>query len=284
MILVTGASGTVGRATVEALRKKGASFKVGLRSPEKAKSLGAEGVAFDFANPATFEPAMRGADHVFLLPPISDKQVEEAKALVDAAKRAGVKHVVKLSVVGARMEPGIAFGRQHGEGEKVIEASGLGWTHLRPTFFMQNWVNYYGVDPSKPESTAYIPIGTGKASWIDARDIGDVAAAVLSDPGHEGKAYDLTGPEALSGAECAALLSRATGKKISFVDVPESAAREAIAKSGAPGWMVDGMLELFGIIKAGYSEGVADGVEKVLGRKGRTFEQFAADVAKGNAG
>lgn len=284
MILVTGASGTVGRATVEALKKRGAGFKVGLRSPEKAKGLGADAVVFDFANPATFEPAMRGADHVFLLPPLGDRQAEEAKALVDAAKRAGVKHVVKLSVIGARLEPGIFFGRQHGEGEKVIEASGLGFTHLRPTFFMQNWLNYYGVDPSKPESTAYLPIGTGKAAWVDARDLGEVAAAVLTDPGHEGKAYDLTGPAALSGAECAATLSRATGKKIAFVDVPESAARDAIAKSGAPGWMVDGMLELFGIIKAGYAESVADGVEKVLGRKPRTFEAFAADLAKGSAG
>jgi uncharacterized protein YbjT (DUF2867 family) len=283
MILVTGASGTIGRSTIAALRQRSAPFKVGARALAKAKGLGFDAVEFDWDNPGTYEPALRGADHAFLLPPISDKQVEQGKAFVAAAKRAGVKHLVKLSVIGARFEPGIFLGRQHGEVEKVIEASGLGFTHLRPTFFMQNFVNYYGVDLSKAESTVYLPHGTGKASWVDARDVGEVAAVALTSTGHEGKAYDLTGGEALSDAEVTALFSKATGKKIAYVDVPEAAAREAMTKMQAPGWLIDGFMELHGLIKNGYSSAVADGVSKVTGKKPRTFAQYVDDVTNGRA-
>jgi uncharacterized protein YbjT (DUF2867 family) len=284
MIFVTGSSGTIARASALALKQRGAKLRVGTRSIEKAKGLGADAVEFDWEKPNTFEPALRGVERALLLPPVGNKQVEQAKAFVDAAKRSGVKHIVKISVIGARLEPGIFLGRQHADSEKYIEASGLAWTHLRPTFFMQNFTNHYGVDLAKPESTVYAPHGTGKTSWVDARDVGEVAAATLAGAGHEGKAYDLTGPEALSDAEVAALFAKATGKKIAYVDVTEEAARESLTKAGVPGWLIEGFTELNALIKNGYAAAIADGVDIVLGRKPRSFAQYVADVAKGEAG
>jgi uncharacterized protein YbjT (DUF2867 family) len=283
MILVTGASGTVGRSTVAALQKRGAAFRVGARSIDKARAAGYAAVEFDWEQAATYERALEGVERAFLLPPINDKQVEQARAFVDAARRAGVKHLVKLSVAGARIEPGFRLGRQHGEGEKYIEASGLSWCFLRPNFFMQNFVNYYGVDLSRAESTVYLPHGTARTSWVDARDVGEVAAAALTGSGHEGKAYELTGPEALSDAEVAQLFSKASGRKVAYVDVPEQAAREAMAKMGMPGWLVDAYLELHALIRSGHAAGLGDGVEKALQRKPRSFAQYVDDVVKGKA-
>jgi len=124
MILVTGATGTIGSSTVKALKAKSAKFKVGVRSPEKAKGLGVETVLFDWDKPETFGPALQGVEKVFLLTPTSDKQDQYAKSLVDAAKTAGVKHIVKLSVIGVDAEPNIYFGRQHKAAEKAMKDSG----------------------------------------------------------------------------------------------------------------------------------------------------------------
>ena len=151
-------------------------------------------------------PALQGVEKVFLLTPISDKQMQYTQALVDAAKKAGVKHIVKLSVIGADAEPGIALGRSTGMRE-AIKDSGLAWTMLRPTFFMENFINYYGADPKK-DGTVYAAHGQGKACWVDGRDIGEVAAAVLTGKGHEGKTYELTGPRALGDGEVLAILGR----------------------------------------------------------------------------
>lgn len=278
MILVTGATGAVGAATVKALQSTGAAFKVAVRSPEKAKALGAEGVAFDWDKPETFIPAFQGVKKIFLLTPVTQFQVGHTLDVVAAARRTGVQHLVKLSVVGADAEPGIALGRQHFAAERELKASGIAWTFLRPTFFMQNFVNYYGVNP-KQDGPVYLPHGTSKASWVDVQDIGEVGAKVLTAPGHEGKVYDLTGGEALSSAEALAILGEALGRKYTYVDAPEEAARKAMEDAQSPLWMVDGFAELNFLIKAGYAAGLADGVKQVLGREPRTFRQYAQDFA-----
>jgi len=280
MILVTGATGTIGSSTVKALKARNARFKVGVRSPEKAKELGVETVLFDWDKPETFGPALQGVEKVFLLTPTSDKQDQHAKSLVDAAKKAGVKHIVKLSVTGVDSEPGIFFGRLHKGAEKAIKDSGIAWTMLRPTFFAENFVNFYGVDPKK-DSTVYLPHGNAKVVWVDGRDVGEVAAAVLTTPGHEGKAYDLTGPEALDNNQVLSIFSQAFGHKYNYVDVPEAAASKGMSDMGMPKWLVDGMMELHYIIKAGWSGTPANGVKEVLGRPARTVKDFATDFAAG---
>jgi uncharacterized protein YbjT (DUF2867 family) len=278
MILVTGATGTIGSATVEALKSRGAKFKVGVRSAEKAKQLGAESTHFDFDDFNSYLPALQGVEKVFLLPPISASSLGYTLQLVAAAKRAGVKHLVKLSVIGADSDPGISLTRQHFAGERELRASGLAWTMLRPTFFMQNFVNYYGVDPKK-DGPVYLAHAEGRTTWVDARDVAEVAAAVLTTEGHEGKVYDLTGPAAVSSAEALAMLGQALGHKYDYMNVPPEAADKALADMGAPLWMVDGFGELSWLIRNGYASAVAPGVTQVLGREPRTFESWARDFA-----
>ncbi|WP_224247788.1 SDR family oxidoreductase [Hyalangium gracile] len=280
MILVTGGTGTIGSSTVKALQAKGARFKVGARSPDKLKGQGVETVLFDWDKPETFGPALQGVEKVFLLTPVSDKQTQYTQALVDAAKKAGVKHIVKLSVMGADAEPGISLGRLHRSSEKAIKDSGIAWTMLRPTYFMENFFNFYGADPKK-DSTVYTTHGNGKAVWVDGRDVGEVAAAVLTGKGHEGKAYELTGPEALDSAEALTILGEALGRKYTHVPVPEEAGRKAMKDQHMPDWIVDGLSELAALIRNGWAATPATGVKDVLGRPPRTFKEYAKDYAAG---
>jgi uncharacterized protein YbjT (DUF2867 family) len=280
MILVTGGTGTIGSSTVKALKEKGARFKVGSRSPKKLEGQGVEAVLFDWDKPETFGPALQGVEKVFLLTPVAEKQTQYTKSLVDAAKKAGVKHIVKLSVMGVDAEPGISLGRMHRDSEKVIKDSGLAWTMLRPTFFMENFFNYYGADPKK-DSTVYAAHGQGKAVWVDGRDVGEVAAAVLTGKGHEGKAYELTGPEALDTGEVLTRIGQALGHQYTYVPIPDEAVRKAMTDMQMPGWLVDAMAELAGLIRNGWSATPGTGVKDVLGRPPRSFQDYLKDYAAG---
>jgi uncharacterized protein YbjT (DUF2867 family) len=282
MIVLTGATGTVGRATAAALQAAGVPFRVAARTPLKAEALGLPAVELDWDRPATLEAAFAGADKLFLLTPVTEQQADYVTRAAAAAKRAGVQHIVRLSAIGAEIEPGIALMRGHRAGERAIEATGLGWTMLRPNSFAQNFVNYYGLDPHK-NAPVYLPHGRGGASWIDARDVGEVAARVLSEPGHQGKAYTLTGGEAVSTADAITLLGEALGREYEYVDVPEHAAREAMRTHGAPPWIVDALAELNAWIKEGRTNDVSPAVQQLLGRPPRTFRSYAEDLAAGRA-
>lgn len=280
-ILVTGPTGTIGSQVVNHLaNKQDVNIRAGVRNAEKAKTQLRSGnvtpVDFDYERPETLAAACKGADKVFLLTPFSQNQVELGTRLVDAAKASGVKHIVKLSALGADQEPGIQLGRWHRAIEKHIEASGLAWTFLRPNNFMDNFVGYY---PPDKEGAIYLPWGNGACSFIDARDVGAVAAAVLTSSGHEGKAYVPTGPDAFTIAQAAATLSEVTGRSIKYVDVPESAAKKAMLDMGLPAWMVDAMMELHAVDKAGYAAEVTGDVKKLTGQAPRSFRDFARDNA-----
>ena len=279
-ILVTGATGTIGSEVVKALAAKpGVTVRIGVRSAAKADKLAAPNVVpvdFDFARPETIAAAVKGVDLVFLLTPFSADQVEHGRAVVEAAKAAGVKHIVKLSAMGADNEPGIQLGRWHRETEKLVEASGISYTILRPGNFMDNFINFY---PPGPDGNIYVPFGTAAVSYIDARDVAAVAAAVLTEEGHYGKAYDLTGPEAITTAEVAKAIGEASGRTVKYVDVPEEATSKAMLDMHMPRWMVDAMMELYGITKAGYASGVSPLVKQITGRAPRTFAEFARDHA-----
>lgn len=276
MILLTGATGTIGAATAAALRQKNVPFQVGARSPEKVQ--GASAVRFSWEEPATYPAALRGVERAFVLMPPSPQTEEWTKAFAAGAKEAGVRRVVKLSAIGAAPNSPIILGQQHGASEEILKESGLAWTMLQPTFFMQNFVNYYGADPSK-DATVYLPNGEGKVTWIDARDIGEVAAAALADEGHAEKTYVLTGPEALSTAEALGVLGRELGHTYTYVDVPEDAARQGMAGAGTPSWLIDAYMELHAFIKSGRAAIRAPGMRQALGREGRTFQEYARERA-----
>lgn len=279
-ILVTGATGTIGSEVVKALAAKpGVTVRIGVRSAAKAEKLAADNVVpvdFDYEKPETFAAAVKGADRLFLLTPSTADQVEMARKLIDAAKEAGVKHIVKLSAIGADMEPGIQLGRWHRAVEKLVEASGISYTILRPGSFMDNFINFA---PPGPDGNIYMPLGTGAVSYIDSRDVAAVAATVLTEEGHYGKAYDLTGPEALKTDEVAKAIGEASGRDVHYVDVPDEAARKGMLDMHMPTQMVDAMMELHGISKAGYASGISPLVKQITGKAPRTFAEFARDRA-----
>ena len=274
MILVTGASGTVGREVVKSLAAAGAKFKAAYRSrPEKVPDR-VESVAVDFDRPETIPPALAGIETVFLL----SNMVEPEKRVVDAARRAGVKRIVKLSVNGAA-EEAFTFAKWHRGVEKHIEASGLAWTFLRPSGFMQNFFNYMG-DSIRKESAFYTATGpSGAGAHIDARDIGAAAAVVLAGKGHEGKAYELTGPEAITYDEAARILSQAVGREIRHVAITPEQFRQGALAMGMPGPYVDALVDLDRAYAEGVLLQVTPAVKELTGRDPITFAQFAKDYA-----
>ncbi|AKQ44724.1 FMN-dependent NADH-azoreductase [Rufibacter radiotolerans] len=278
IILVTGATGTIGSATVKALDSLGADVRAGVRSLIKGENLrrlpGVELVELNFSHPESLRVAFTGVSTAFLITPFTEDQVQMAKQLVDAAQEAGVRHVVRLSASGAEAEPGIQLGRWHREAEDYLKGKELNYTLLRPGAFMQNFVHQHAAS-IKSENAFYMPMGQGRVSYIDARDIGEVAAEILLRPeGHDGKAYTLTGPEALSGEEIAEIFSSVLGREIKYVDVPEEGARNAMQQMQLPNWMIDSLLELYSISRAGYASGVTSDVQEVIGRRPYTFREF----------
>lgn len=280
-ILVTGATGTVGREVVKLLAMlDDVRVRAGVHSLIKGENLrrlpDVEIVEMEFTDPDSLHAAFTHADKVFLITPFTDGQVDMAKKLVDEAKRTGVKHIVKLSAMGADAEPGIQLGRWHREIEDYIKQSGIAYTFLRPSSFMQNIENY-NADTIKQEGKLYMPLGDGKVPYIDVRDIAMAAVETLTGNGHEGKTYDLTGPEAISPAQIAETLSAETGKPVTYVDVPEDAARQNMQQQQMPEWFINAFLELSGVQRAGHAGEVNGQVEKLTGCKPHTFRQFVQD-------
>jgi uncharacterized protein YbjT (DUF2867 family) len=274
-ILVTGATGTIGTNVVAELLKLG-DVKVRVAARDKSKvPAGAEHVDFEWDDKAKIAAAVKGVDAVFLLTPFVENSTPYATALVDAAKTAGVKKIVKLSAAGAD-NPGFPLIQRHAEQEKLIQSSGMKWVALRPNFFMTNVVAYY---PPDAEGAMYLPTGTGAAAWIDPRDIAEVAARVLAKPDWDNRALELSGGEALTIADVAKQISAATGRSIKHVDVPEAAAKTAMEGMQLPAWMVSGMLSLHNVIKQGWAAGLSSTVRDITGHAPRTFAAFAKENA-----
>jgi uncharacterized protein YbjT (DUF2867 family) len=277
-VLVTGATGTIGRDVAKRLSEKGASVRAGVRDQAKARKQFGSNIAlaaFDFENEKTFAAALAGVEKVFLLPPLLPNQLEVMNVFVDAAKRAGVRHIAKLSAVGIGDETQPTAIKWHGANEQHIRESGVAFTFLRPNSFMQNFFTYF---PPR-DGAIYLPWGNGTASFVDTRDIASVAAKVLTTDGHEGKIYTLTGPAALGIAEVARILSEMTRREFKYVDVPEAAARDGMLQAGVPPWQVDLVMELHAVNKQNRWSTVTSDIEKVTGTAPTDFAQFARDHA-----
>lgn len=272
-VLVTGATGTVGRALVRSLVARGARVLAGSRTGQAVD--GAPGRVVDFEQPDTLDAAFAGVDHLFLLFPLQPNKRELAAQALAAARRAGVAHVVRSSGAGADVASPYAIGRLQGEIDADVAASGLPYTLLRPSNFMQNWVNYYA--GMVQAGQVYLPNGTGRSGWIDARDIADAAAAVLSDPAaHAGRCYELTGPEALNADELLAVLARETGITATYVPVTEAQAREQLSGMGLPAWTVDIMASLGRMIADGATGAVTPDLAQLLAASGATPRRWAS--------
>ncbi len=282
-ILVTGATGNVGGGVIASLTAMGASVRALVRDESKAQGLrgaGVEVVIGDLEKPETLDAAFSGVDKVFLATPASPGQVSLAHNAIAAAKRAGSPHIVRLSAGAVKEMPG-ALPRvpaQHAEIDVELKASGLPYTLLRPHFFMQNTM--MAAPTVASDGALYLAMKDGRIGMIDVRDVVDVAAKVLTEAGHEGKTYGLTGPASISFHDVAAGLSKALGKEVKYVDVPPEAAREGMVGMGLPEWLVDA----FGEYTTAYSEGYADfttnDFEEITGHPARSYETFARDFSE----
>lgn len=275
MILVTGPTGKVGQALIDALKAKKAAFKALARSDASAQALEGNGVAVVRGDLANLGAALKGVDALFLLSSSADPYPQEAPA-VAAAKAAGVKRIVKLSAMGADADSANGFFRGHARVERLLEESGLAWTSLRPSFFMQNWLAYHA-GPVKAGQPIYANTGNGRMGFIDTRDIAAVAAAALTEPGHEGRVYELTGPEALSNGEGAARLAKALGREVAFVPVPDQAAYQAMLGMGMPADYVWSLTTLNQAVRQGKADVVTQTVELVTGAPARSLDAFFAE-------
>ncbi len=286
MILITGATGTTGREVIAELHRVGAEgVRALVRDPARAdfiREAGFEAVAGDFDRPETLGAALEGVERALLLTPPSPQTFEHQRAFIEAAGRAGVRHVVKFSAFGADAAAPEGFGRWHGQSEDLLKSTGLAWTMLRPNFFMQNLLGQ--ARQIAATGAVYQPLGDARASFIDTRDIAAVAARTLTEEGHEGQTYVLTGPEALSYHDIAAKLSEATGREIKYVPISPEQFREGALGAGLPEWLVAALERLNEVFASGRAAEVNDNVRRVGKREPTTFDQFARDHAAAFAG
>lgn len=278
MILVTGATGKVGTALVEQLQARGTPFRALAHTEASYRRLTARGVEAvrGSANDGPgLAAAFSGVERLFLLTPSSPDQAEVERAYVDAARRAGVRHIVKQSVLGAD-DPAVSLVEAHRESERHIRASGLDYTFLQPNVFMQN-LGETDAAPIREQSAIFNSAGDGVMSFIDARDIAAVATAALSGEGHEGRTYELTGPEALSYGEVAGKLASLLGRPVRYVPLGDEAFREALLAAGLSAWYAGGLTELYRFYRDGKGAVVTDAVERVTGQAPGTVDAYLAD-------
>ena len=279
MILVTGATGTNGREILKALATHRVDVKAMVRSVDDADHLpdGVTAVAGDFDDESLLSKALVGVERAFLLTPSTERAEEQQLRFVDAASRAGVKRLVKLSQFAADPNSPVRFLRYHAAVEAGIRGSSMEWTFLRPNLFMQGLLQFAGMIRDKGMIAA--PIGDARVSVVDVRDNAAVAVAALTEDGHEGRTYMLTGPEALTHADMAERLGAATGRKIAFVDASEDDMRQAMAGVKMPRWQIEGLIEDYAHYRRGEAAVIATGVRDATGREPRGFDDFAHDYA-----
>lgn len=275
-ILVTGATGTVGRHVVAALSDRDVAVRIGVRDPgtvpEEIATVG-DTVAFDFTKPETWGPALGDVDGLFLLrPPVVDKSV--VGSFVDAADRVGVSRLAYLSTLGADRNVLVP----HHWIERRIVATDVEYTLLRASFFMQNLVDVHRLDIVEHDEV-FVPAGSGKTSFVDARDVGEAAAVVLTESGHANQAYDLTGPAALDYQEVAAIFSDVLGRSITYPSPSVVAFAVRMLRRGKPLAFVALMCGIYTTVRLGLAARVTEDGRRLLGRPPRRMRTFVEDYA-----
>jgi uncharacterized protein YbjT (DUF2867 family) len=271
MILITGASGNVGREVLKQVATTGHRVRAAYQSPRSAAApTGVQVVGVDYNQPETLRTALDGVEKVFLVGPPTQQLVPLERKAIDVIAQSNVKHVVKLSAMGGR---DAIFPRHHAESEDYIVSTRIPYTFIRPNGFMQNLVSY-SAPTIKAVGKFYGSEGEGRISQIDIRDVAAVAVKTLTEDGHINKVYTLTGPRAISNRDVALELSAVLGRDIQFVNLPPEQLRTGLVAAGVPEWNADALLDLQRLYREGKAAEVTHDVEKVLGREPVSLRQF----------
>ncbi|HVV13815.1 SDR family oxidoreductase, partial [Amycolatopsis sp.] len=278
MILVTGATGLNGSAVIRACVERQLPVRALVRDPAKAAAFGnprhVEVVQGDLLDPETLGAALDGVRRVLLISGADQQLVETQRTFIDAAKKAGVEHIIKFSGVGCWSDSGFRFARMHAEVERYLENSGLAWTMLRPAQFMP--VYFREVPAILADGELKLPMADARLAPVDVDDIAQVAVALLQGDGHEGARYEMTGPEALTMAEVADRISVATGQPVRYADTDPAEKRKTLLEAGIPEFFADAMDELFAERRAGSDESRVDlSTHERFGVRPTTFAEFA---------
>lgn len=278
MILLTGATGKTGSATAKALNEKGITFRALIRNEEKRgdiESLGGEVVIGSIENKEAVDQSMVDVETALILLPNSENQLSLEKQLVDSAKQAGAKRIVKMSSIEATPDATSPIPKLHLESEEYIKQSGLSWTMIKPNFYMQNLLASAGT--IKDQGKIFLPMGEGKTGMIDTTDVGKVLAKVLSEDGHESMNHEITGPEILSFYEVAEIFSKGLDKQVDYVDVPLAAYKETLGQFLTNQWHLDAVIDLFKGIADGGIEEKTDTYSELMGESPKSLSEFISE-------
>jgi len=287
MILVTGSPGNIGTPLAQHLLRQGRKIRLMVRNPKKQDQVvadlqagGAEIVQGDFADPKSLVPCFTGVESAFLLVPVALETLEWKDNFIRAAEQNGAQRIVNLSVSGASSTTPIDLFRWHWKAEQVLESSALAWTHLQPTDLAR--FNIRSIMPTvEGQGAFYSSIGQGRVALVDEEDVAEVAAAALTQDGHEGKKYVLTGPKAVSYPEMAEALANKLGKPVKYIDIEPAEAKQAMVAAGLPDWVADFINSLRELEKSGGASGPRPDIQNLLGRSPRTLEE-SIDAVIGN--
>ncbi|WP_284434536.1 NAD(P)H-binding protein [Streptomyces sp. TUS-ST3] len=278
MILVTGATGTIGSEVVRQLVARGEKVRALTRDPGGAQlPPGAEAARGHHRDLASVASAMAGADTAFLVGVFGPEDADSDRGMVEAARSAGVRRVVKLSAISAGDPRTGLGGIAHGHGEEAVRGSGLEWVILRPSAFASNTLSWAGAIRSG-EPVANM-LGSGRQGVVDPRDVAEIAVAALAGPGHEGRTYTLTGPETLTPHDQAAALGEVLGGPVELRDLTSPQTRDLLVASGWSEEAAKGMLRSVRFVAEGGNAVVTADVAEVLGRPARTYREWARDHA-----
>jgi len=279
MILVTGSPGNIGTPLAQHLLRQGRKIRLMVRNPKKQDQVvvdlqahGAEIVHGDFADPGSLAHCLTGVESAFLLVPVALETAEWKGNFVRAAELNGVQRIVNLSVSGASSTTPIDLFRMHWEAEQTLESSGIAWIHLQPTDLAR--FNIRSILPTvEGQGAFYSSIGQGRVALVDEEDVAEVAVAALTENGHEGKKYVLTGPKAVSYPEIADALANKLGKPVKYIDIDPAQAKQAMVAAGLPDWVADFINDLRELEKSGGASGPTGEIQRLLGRAPRTLEE-----------
>src|SRR5829696_1565132 len=282
--LVTGATGNVGSRVIQDLTKRGEDVRAFVRDVQRATevlgdALG-EGVDLapgDFGDPESIRAALEGADSLFLACSNQPRQVEYETRVIDVAKAAGVRRIVKLSALGAEIGSPVAFWDWHARIEAHLRASDVPFVILRPTFSMANLLA--SAEAIQYTGKLFAPAGDAGISMIHPQDVAAVASVLLIEDGHDSETYTITGPEAITFGQVAGYLWGALGREIEYLNVPDEAALQSMVEQGLPEFVAAQIVTVFGFLRGGAQVRTTDTVQTLTGRKPHSFADFAHEHA-----